>query len=95
MKESRSDIKAAVVYYGMPQLTELPNPLRQDLELLVVRAGLDFYYLNLGIDGFMRRAITEDLHVEYISYPEGQHAFDAVDDTPPGRVRSSCRRLSF
>jgi acetyl esterase/lipase len=83
MKESRDNVKALVVYYGSAQLQS--TPLRQDLELQIVRAGLDFYNLNVGIESFVKRALTEDLHFEYINYPEGQHAFDAFDDTPRSR----------
>jgi tetratricopeptide (TPR) repeat protein len=83
MKESRSNIKALVVYYGSAPLEA--SALRQDLEMQIVRAGLDFYNLNVGIESFVKMALTEDLHFEYINYPEGQHAFDAFDDTPRSR----------
>jgi len=86
MQESRTQIKSLVVYYGMIQTN--PNAHiahRQDLEIQIVRAGLDFHNLNAGIETFVKIAMTEDLHFEYINYPEAQHAFDAFDDTPRTR----------
>ena len=86
MKESRRSVKALVVYYGSAQSPPNTRPsYRQDLEIQIVRSGLDFYNLNVGIENFVKTALLEDLHFEYINYPEGQHAFDAFDDTPRSR----------
>jgi len=86
MKETRSSIKALVVYYGTAQYPSGTKPYyRQDLEMQIVRAGLDFRNLNVGMGSFIQTALTEDFHFEYINYPEGQHAFDAFDNTPRSR----------
>ncbi len=79
---SRRYIRTLVAYYGMGA------PLasfRQDLEIQVVKSGLDYYFLNKGIETFMATAVANDLHVEYMAYPEGQHAFDIFDATPRSR----------
>jgi tetratricopeptide (TPR) repeat protein len=85
MQSSRSYIKALVMYYGAGWRPEDNVIKRQDLEILLVRAGLDFYNLNKGIEDFMRSALEKDAHIEFINYPEGQHAFDAVDNTNRSR----------
>lgn len=82
MQEKRTNVRSLVVYYGTANRN---FPHRQDLEIQVVRAGLDFTNLNAGLEAFVKSALTEDLHFEYINYPEGQHAFDAFDDTPRSR----------
>jgi dienelactone hydrolase len=86
MQEKRGNVKALVVYYGMVQAPPNSNPhYRQDLEMLIVRAGLDFRNLNVGIENFVNMALLEDLHFDLINFPEGQHAFDTFDDTPRSR----------
>lgn len=75
-----SFIRAAAIYYGFipPQQRQVA---REDIELLLVRAGLDSYGINIGMEELMINALRTDAHVEYINYPEGQHAFDGVDRT--------------
>jgi acetyl esterase/lipase len=85
MQANRKNIRALVMFYGGGWRPEDNVVKRQDLEILVVRAGLDFYNLNKGIEAFMQNALEKDAHVEFINYPEGQHAFDAVDNTDRSR----------
>jgi dienelactone hydrolase len=74
-------IKAVAIYYGViPAQERMVN--RKNLEILLVRAGLDSYSLNQGMDELMANALKSDTHVEFINYPQGQHAFDGVDNTP-------------
>ncbi len=82
MQQKRTDVKALVVYYGSSQAV---STYRQGLEMQVVRSGLDFYNLNIGMENFVKQALVQDLHFEFINYPEGQHAFDAFDNTPRSR----------
>lgn len=86
MQPARRYIRALVMYYGAGWRPEDNVVKRQDLEIQIVRAGLDFYNLNKGIEAFMLNALTNDAHIEFINYPEGQHAFDVLDDTPRSRM---------
>lgn len=86
MQPTRKYIRALVMYYGAGWRPEDNVVKRQDLEIQVVRAGLDFYTLNKSIETFMLNALTNDAHIEFINYPEGQHAFDVVDDTPRSKM---------
>jgi tetratricopeptide (TPR) repeat protein len=79
-----SFIRAVAIYYGFVPPAQR-KVQRQDLEILLVRAGLDSYNLNIGMEELMISALRSDAHVEYLNYPEGQHAFDAVDPTPRSR----------
>jgi dienelactone hydrolase len=81
MQRNRKNIRALVMYYGAGAQDADNVVKRQDLEILLVRAGLDFHNLNKNIEKFMRSALQQDAHVEFINYPEGQHAFDVVDNT--------------
>ena len=81
MDKSRDYIKSLVVYYGAGRTPDDNVVTRQDIELLIVRAGLDFYTLNTNIEKLVQSALAIDGHFEYINYPEGQHAFDIVDNT--------------
>jgi tetratricopeptide (TPR) repeat protein len=82
MQQNRRYIRALVMYYGAGWRPEDNTIKRQDLEIQVVRAGLDFYNLNKSLESFMVNALKTDAHVQFINYPEGQHAFDVLDDTP-------------
>jgi tetratricopeptide (TPR) repeat protein len=86
MQSQRRYIKALVMYYGAGWKPEDNVVKRQDLEIQVVRAGLDFYNLNKSLESFVHNALTKDAHLEYINYPEGQHAFDVLDDTPRSKM---------
>jgi tetratricopeptide (TPR) repeat protein len=73
-------IKAIAIYYGVTRPQDRVVR-RRDLEILLVRAGLDSHTINVGYEELMASALRSDAHVEFINYPEGQHAFDAVDNT--------------
>lgn len=81
MQEERDYIRCVAIYYGI----ENSKPTRQDLRLLIVRAGLDSYALNRNIDRFVHEALNRDLDIELINYLQGQHAFDILDDTDRSR----------
>jgi tetratricopeptide (TPR) repeat protein len=81
MQQNRKYIRAFVMYYGAGQEKDQVIK-RQDLEILIVRAGLDFYNLNKSLERFVQKALLHDSHFEFINYPEGQHAFDVLDVTP-------------
>ncbi|MBX2871470.1 MAG: hypothetical protein KTR30_05205 [Saprospiraceae bacterium] len=82
MDEQHSYLRAAALYYGMPN--SIQN-IRQDLPLQIVRAGLDSYSLNRKIDEFLQRALKVDLPLDFVNYLEGYHAFDILNDTPRSR----------
>ena len=82
MDQHRDYLRAAVFYYGMPDQFAPP---RQNLPLLLVRAGLDSYSLNTKIDQFLTEALLADTPIEFINYLEGYHAFDVLNDTQESR----------
>lgn len=60
--------------------------LRDDLPLLIVRAGLENNpHLNDSIDHFIAKALTQNLPITSINYAEGRHGFDAYDDNDQSR----------
>ncbi len=60
--------------------------LRDDLPLLIVRAGRDNNpHLNSTIDHFISKAVSQNLQINFINYQEGQHGFDAYDDNDQSR----------
>src|ERR1700730_4482062 len=81
--KSRPDaIKALVVYYGAPDSL---GELRQDLPLLMVRAGLDVQFINMGIENFVQAAMVQDVRIELVNYLQGTHAFDIFTNTDESR----------
>ncbi len=71
--------------FSTPQLNA-GSELRDDLPLLIVRAGLDNVpHLNSTIDHFISKAISQNLPINFINYPKGQHGFDAYDDNDQSR----------
>ena len=81
MQAERNYVRCAVFYYGVTAA----HPTRQDVPILLVRAGRDSPNLNAGIDNFVREAMTEDVPLTFVSYVEGQHAFDLFDDNDQSR----------
>jgi tetratricopeptide (TPR) repeat protein len=75
-------IKAFVMYYGN---TDSLGELRQDLPTLVVRAGLDAQFMNLGIENFVQASLVQDTRIEFINYLNGIHAFDLFTNTDESR----------
>jgi acetyl esterase/lipase len=53
--------------------------------ILVVKAGLDSTDLNESIDLFVKEAKARKVPVEYLEHPNGQHAFDILDDDDKSR----------
>ena len=53
--------------------------------MLIARAGKDRAPLNEGIDRFLAEALTKNLAIEVVNYPEGQHGFDLFDDNNRSR----------
>lgn len=82
MVKQRTYLKAAALYYGMPNTI---GDIRQGLPLQIVRAGLDSYSLNRKIDEFLQRALKMDLPLDFVNYLEGYHGFDILNDTPRSR----------
>lgn len=71
------DFRAAVFYYGAMETA----PKHDAVPVLVTRAGLDILALNESIDRWVTQAVQLDAPVTLITYPQGRHGFDIVDDT--------------
>jgi dienelactone hydrolase len=78
----RDGFRAAVFYYGA--MTEAPK--NANLPVLVARAGLDALPLNQGIDRWVAQAVALDAPVTLVTYPEGRHGFELLDDTHESRL---------
>ncbi len=78
MDPANRELKAAVIYYGAGEATEL----RLDLPLLYVRVGTDDVSQNRAIDALVARALTMNAPLSVINLPSARHAFDALDDDP-------------
>lgn len=80
--ESRKYIRTAVMYYGIMN----SEKVRFDLPMLITRAGQDVPNINGTIDAYVARAIAQDAPMTLISFADGQHAFDVLDNTDQSRV---------
>lgn len=81
--KSRPQIfKVLVVYYG---IIDSLGQMRQDIPVLLVRAGLDAQFINNGIDNFLQAALTQDIRIEMINFLQGTHAFDVFTKTDESR----------
>ncbi len=82
-KTRAQNIKVLIIYYGvMDSLGEL----RQDLPVLLVRAGLDGQFINIGIEDFVQSALQQDVRLQFINYLHGMHAFDAFTNTEESKA---------
>lgn len=50
--------------------------------LLIARAGKDNPRLNATIDRFIEEALAKNVALDVMNHPDGQHAFDVLDDDP-------------
>jgi dienelactone hydrolase len=78
---SRTFLRAAVFYYGSLD----KDRVRQDLPVMVVRAGLDQPWANGPIDAYSARALALDAPVTILNLPGAIHAFDVFDDNEQSR----------
>jgi hypothetical protein len=53
--------------------------------LYIARAGLDHPGLDSALDRFVQEALARNLAIILVNHPQGQHAFDIVDDGPRSR----------
>ena len=77
----RTQVKAAVMYYGLGEVHEF----RRDLPVLLVRAGLDRPPLNREMGEFAATAIARNVPLTLLNYPGGHHGFDFVDPDAASR----------
>ncbi|HEY9282677.1 MAG TPA: alpha/beta hydrolase [Pyrinomonadaceae bacterium] len=54
--------------------------------ILIGRAGKDTPFINSGIDKFAATALRSNVTLTVMNYPEGDHGFDALNDTPQSRA---------
>jgi len=67
-------------------ILDAEQKLRDDLPLLIVRAGLENNpHLNGTIDHFAAKALGQNLPLTLINYGNGRHGFDAYDDNDQTR----------
>ncbi|MEO6709271.1 MAG: hypothetical protein ABI054_03630 [Planctomycetota bacterium] len=78
MAQSRPYLRCAVFYYGMPAIWP---PVRPDLPLCIVKAGVDNPDLNARIDRFALEAAALNVDMTYIVHASASHAFDVADDS--------------
>ena len=81
MQEDRKYIRSAVFYYGVMN----SEKVRFDVPMFVVRAGQDIPNINGSIDAYVARAIAQDAPLTLVSYAEGQHGFDLLDNNDQSR----------
>jgi acetyl esterase/lipase len=53
--------------------------------ILVARGGLDYPFLNAGVDRFVAEALAENACLDLLNHPTGRHAFDILDDDERSR----------
>lgn len=82
LQPDRDYIRALVIYYGS---TNGAIPLRQDLPILMARAGQDNVFQNEDMARFFDQALRLDAPAEFVNYPAGLHAFDILNDTEESR----------
>ncbi|MFX1252558.1 MAG: alpha/beta hydrolase [Promethearchaeota archaeon] len=82
------DLKEFSPLYHMEKFPSKVAPL------LVIKAGRDHETINCNLNHFVKEASRINLDIEFINYPDGQHAFDILDDTDRSQQIMQ-RTLSF
>lgn len=73
------------------------DDVRNDVPLLVIRAGRDQFGVNESLDGFIVAALQKDLPVRMINHAGAPHAFDLFHDSETTReiIRVILRFMQF
>jgi acetyl esterase/lipase len=96
--DGATDVADAARQFGFanPGVGRTLADLRQDVPLLITRAGRDqFPAMNASIDRFVHHALIENLPITFVNHPAGPHAFDLFDDSRTSRdiIRQTLRFL--
>lgn len=87
--DGATEVSAAAAQFGFsnPMANgSTIDDLRQDVPILMVRAGLDeFVAMNASIDRFVSRALARNMPLTLLNYPSGIHAFSLFDDSRPAK----------
>ena len=73
-------------YSPLHALESTVNSGGKVLPLLIARAGKDVPFINSGIDKFAAIALRSNVPLTVMNYPEGDHGFDGLNDTPQSRA---------
>jgi acetyl esterase/lipase len=66
-------------------ICSLGESTRHTPPILVARAGMDYPWLNAGIDRFVQTALKKGATLDLLNHPEGHHGFDILDDDARSR----------
>lgn len=83
----RGNVRAIVAYYAF--LTGLADLLRNGRRcppMLIARAGRDQEALNASVEEFVAEALRRNVELELLNHPEGEHAFDLMNDNDRSRA---------
>jgi dienelactone hydrolase len=99
------DLNGATSVADMQKLFPFANPgagktmddVRNDVPMLVVRAGRDQFGVNTSLDSFIAGALQKDLPVTMINHAGAPHAFDLFEDSEATReiIREILRFMQF
>ena len=99
------DLNGATSVADMQKIYPFANPgagktmddVRNDVPLLVVRAGRDQFGVNTSLDSFIAGALQRDLPVRMINHAGAPHAFDLFEDSEATReiIREILRFMQF
>jgi len=69
----------------------------QEVPFLIVKAGKDARVIKETTDYFVSEITKSDIQFTFINYPDGQHDFDVLDDTPTSRdiIKQTISFLKF
>ena len=70
------------VVYAFSPVSHLVKPSRKAPPMLIARAGRDqIQAVNRSIDNFVKVAIEQNLLLDFVNHPDGEHGFDTRNDT--------------
>ena len=83
--------------FANPGAGKTMDDVRNDVPLLVVRAGRDQFGVNTSLDSFIAGALQKDFPVRMINHAGAPHAFDLFEDSEATReiIREILRFMQF
>jgi dienelactone hydrolase len=83
--------------FANPCAGKTMDDVRDDVPMLIARAGQDQFGVNESLDAFVAGALHKDLPLTLINHARARHAFDMFDDSEATReiIRDILRFMQF
>ena len=85
MRSILPEIGTDSIVQELSPITYLEDDTQYRAPIFIMRAGLEGPDINVSIDNFVAKALTQNVSITAINHPTGHHGFDILDDDERSR----------